>query len=270
MKTYIYPHNILNIICSDLDETFMPYSDSDKTNSGIPELEKFLLENIVDHSMIFGLITGSSLAATLRKINGYINYYPHFIASSLGTELHWCRNDQMYESTEWTDKILDSGYRKKSITQIIQELNAHNIFLTYESDDYQGKFKSTFYYYIQDSIKSDFNLIQTIAAKYNIKVLFNQCNPSAGDPENSFDIEFIPSCCGKGEIVDFIMHEYGLSPNDVYCFGDSFNDFSMFERTKNGYLVGNADPEAKFKHGKVLTRNYCYGITDKLNEVFNE
>jgi len=268
MKFYIYPQNISKVICSDLDETFMPYNENDKLNSGIPELEKFLLANIVDHSMIFGLITGSSLTATLRKINDYVNYYPHFIASSLGTELHWCRNNQLYESTEWTDKIVDSGYRKENINQIIQELNAHHISLIFESDDYQGKFKSTLYYYIRDSIKSDFDLIQTIASNYNIKVLFNRCNPSAGDPENCFDIEFIPSCYGKGEIVDFIMQKYDLSSNDVYCFGDSFNDFSMFERTKNSYLVGNADPEAKSKHGKILTREYCYGIMDKLQELF--
>ncbi|MCD8031556.1 MAG: HAD-IIB family hydrolase [Bacteroides sp.] len=262
MKSYIFPPNISKVICSDLDETFMPFSEIEKANSGINELEKFLSENIVDQSMIFGLITGSNLTATLRKINGYANYYPHFIASSLGTEFHWVRNNEIIESEKWVQLIEDSGFKKENISTVLHILSNQGIELISEPEDYQGKYKATLYYHIQNNMEHDFNFIRQTALDFHMKVLFNKCNPATGDPENSYDIEFLPLCCGKGEVIDFLKKELNLSSDSFYCFGDSFNDFSMFAQTKHAYLVANADPEAIKNHPHVLEKNIV-GVSKK-------
>ncbi|MCD7936266.1 MAG: HAD hydrolase family protein, partial [Tannerellaceae bacterium] len=123
------------------------------------------------------------------------------------------------------------------------------------------------YYPIQNSIEHDFNLIRHTAANFNMKVLFNKCNPAAGDPEDCYDVELLPICCGKGEVIDFLKEELKLSSGNFYCFGDSFNDFSMFTKTKNAWLVANADPEAKKNHPHVLEKKYCIGIKEKMQEI---
>lgn len=267
MKSYPYPPSISTLVCSDLDETIIPFAEADKCKSGITALEKFLERNIMKHSILFGIITGSNLKSTLRKIDGHAACYPHFIVSSMGTELHWFRDGQVYESAEWERRVRDSGYRKEYTGAVLDILRGHGINLTPQPDDYQGKFKSSFYYKISDTYETDLERIRAVASDYNMSTLSSRCNPNAGDPENHYDIEFIPVCCGKGEAVDFLKEKYGLAPDNIYCFGDSFNDFPMFARTANSFLVGNADEEAKKSHPNVLGEEYCLGIKNKLEEL---
>lgn len=270
MTSHNFPSRIVNVICSDLDETFLPFNDENKKHSGIPELEQYLRENIEKYSVIFGWITGSNLESALRKTKGYISHYPHFIASSLGTEFHWIKHNKIEESENWSQLISTSGYKKENIDHILRVLNEEKIILTYEPEDYQGKYKATLYYYIHGEVEHNFKIIQEVASEFKVKVLFNKCNPAAGDPENCYDVEFIPQCCGKGEVIDFLIDELNLSPDNIYCFGDSFNDFSMFSRTKKSFLVGNADFKAKEKYPNILNRNYCFGIKDKLEELIDK
>lgn len=268
LPTYHFPDTISRVICSDMDETFIPFSEANRRKSGISVLEAYLLQNISRHSMIFGLITGSNLDSALRKIKECRTRVPHFIASSLGTELHWFKHGNMYESEEWISRVSSSGYQKENIHVVIEKLSAHGVNLIFQPDDYQGRFKSALYYPIRESIESDFFAIESMALQYCMKVLFSRSNPAAGDPENCYDVEFIPPCCGKGEVVDFLQNSLSILAKDTYCFGDSFNDFPMFSRTENAFLVSNADPGAKKKHPQVLTKAYCFGIKEKLEELF--
>lgn len=54
-----------------------------------------------------------------------------------------------------------------------------------------------------------------MAADFTMKVLFNKCIPAANDPENCYDVELFPTCCGKGEVIDFLKEELNLSSD--YC-----------------------------------------------------
>jgi kanosamine-6-phosphate phosphatase len=266
MQNYPYPNKIDTVICSDLDETFLPFSDSNKKNSGIPLLESFLLENIQNKNLIFGWITGSNLDSALSKTSDYISYLPHFIACSLGTEFYWVEDGLLNEPELWIKQIIESGYRKENVDLILEILRYNDIDLILQSDDYQSKYKSSFYYTIRESYRDDFSFIESVALNYNCKVLFSRANPAAGDPENSFDVEFIPKCCGKGEVVEFLKKILSLNSENFYAFGDSFNDFSMFSKVSNSFLVGNADPLAKVQFPNTLSENYCIGITKKLKE----
>lgn len=267
MNTYPFPARIDRVVCSDLDETFLPFSDIDKPKSGIPILEDFLFNNISSHNLIFGWITGSNLKSALNKTRQHINYLPHFIASSLGTEFYWIKNGEAVEPASWINLLSDSGYSKQNVTEILNALSLQGIDLIFQPEDYQGKYKSAFYYFIKNSQEEDFEQIKKIAFLNKCKVLFNRSNPAAGDPENSYDVEFIPTCCGKGEVVDFLKSELSLNRESFYAFGDSFNDFSMFSKVGHAFLVANADPMAKIDHPHVLSENYCLGIVNKLKQL---
>ncbi|NAW52113.1 HAD-IIB family hydrolase [Elizabethkingia argentiflava] len=267
MKEYHYPRQIKKVVCSDLDETFLPHNPAEYSSSGVADLESFLLRAIDEQSLIFGWITGSNLDAALRKTKDYISYLPHFIASSLGTEFYWVKNGKMVEPLEWKQKIENSGYSSREVSRALAIIKLSGIELLEEPQDYQGKYKSTFYYFIRAQMEEDFQIISQIAAVHHCKVLFNRCNPAAGDPENCYDVEFIPHCCGKGEVIDFLKENLSLSSEDFYAFGDSCNDFSMFSRAGHAFLVGNAETSAKEDYPAVLNENYCVGIRNKLIEL---
>ncbi|WP_244298029.1 HAD family hydrolase [Actinobacillus vicugnae] len=116
-------------------------------------------------------------------------------------------------------------------------------------------------------MESDFNLIKALADKYHIRVMFTKCNPAAGDPENCYDIEFIPTCCGKDQAVLFLLEELNISQNNVLAFGDSANDVTMFSKAGKGYLVSNADKTAIKTYGSSLNLPYCHGILNILKEI---
>lgn len=270
VPSFDYPTNIDIVVCCDLDETYLPFDDLDKQYSGIDVLEKFINMNGDDLALIIGWVTGSNLESSLRKTETYISKLPHFIASSLGTELHWIEGHQVVEDVEWIERINKSGYKKKNLDKIVEKFEREGIHLTIQSSDYQGKYKGAYYYEIRDSISSDFKIMEDIAWEYSTKILFNKCNPAAGDPVNSYDIEFIPACCGKDQVLLFLQNKFILDRSHFWAFGDSCNDLTMFREAENSFLVANAASEAKAKHCFILSEKYCHGIVAKLKELVSE
>ncbi len=92
------PKTIKLVVCCDLDETYIPHSDSDKKTAGINELEEFIEKVGVTKGMLIGWTTGTNLNSAIRKANGYITRSPHFICCSLGTEFYWISNGRLVES----------------------------------------------------------------------------------------------------------------------------------------------------------------------------
>ena len=87
-----FPTVIRTVVCSDLDETYIP-SDSDKKKlSGIVQLESYITSHAEKKGILAGWITGTNLDSAWRKSRGYISRSPHFICCSLGTEFYWVKN----------------------------------------------------------------------------------------------------------------------------------------------------------------------------------
>ncbi|RDH41489.1 HAD-IIB family hydrolase [Zooshikella ganghwensis] len=267
IEPFNYPSSVKRLVFCDFDETYLPFSNENKNKSGVSDLENLIQLNHDILSLLIGWVTGSNLESVLRKSDGYISYLPHFIASSLGTEFHWIKNGQVQESEEWANRIVQSGFSKKNIDKILVTLSSSGINLIKQNSDYQGKYKESYYYSISETENDDIKIIKEISNRYNVKASFTRCNPAAGDPENSYDVDFIPTCCGKDEVVLFLCEYFSIDKSNTWSFGDSFNDFPMFKQTDKAFLVGNADPDAKAKHKHILQSNYCFGIKEKLSEL---
>lgn len=265
--SFDYPSKVKIVVCCDLDETYLPYHNDNKFQSGISELEEFIIKHGERLSLLIGWVTGSNLDAVLRKVDGHISKFPHFVSSSLGTKLHWIYENKMVESFLWKERVLKSGYNKNKIYEIVEILQNAGIEIIPESNDYQDEYKQAFYYQINPFIERDFEIITETAEKFNTKVLFNKCNAAAGDPINCYDVEFIPKCCGKGEVLLFLKDYFELNKEDFWAFGDSCNDFSMFENAGHAFLVGNADLQAKKYYDHILPENYCYAIKNTLSQL---
>ncbi|WP_350306495.1 HAD-IIB family hydrolase [Photorhabdus viridis] len=261
------PPSIKAVVCCDLDETYIPFSDENKSLGGVAQLEDFLAAEGEKKGILLGWITGTNLSSALRKANGYISRSPNFLCCSLGTEFYWIKEGKLVASASWAERIRRSGYCRDNVDEIVKAIREHGISLEKQPDDYQGQYKISFYYQIRAEMQRDFDWIDALTSKYQIRVLFTKCNPAAGDPADCYDVEFIPRCCGKDEAVSFLMEETCLPKEKVFAFGDSANDFPMFARAGQGYLVANADRDAIKKHGNSLDKPYCHGILSIIERI---
>lgn len=61
------------------------------------------------------------------------------------------------------------------------------------------------------------------------------------DRGNGF-YECVPKGCSKGSAVDYVREHYHIAPEDVYVFGDSVNDLTMFQSSAgNRIAMGDHD-----------------------------
>ncbi|MEW9702898.1 HAD family hydrolase [Paenibacillus sp. SI8] len=60
-------------------------------------------------------------------------------------------------------------------------------------------------------------------------------------------LDIMPQHVSKGSSLLVLLDQLGLQPDEVACFGDSFNDVSMFGITPHSFAMNGAHPEVKQK-----------------------
>lgn len=267
-QEFAWPDQVKMVVCCDLDETYIPFADEYRPLGGVQELEHFLIHHGAERGIVIGWVTGTNLQSALRKAQGYVSRSPHFICCSLGSEFYWVRNGVLVPSQSWHDRIARSGFSTRKVAELLRFIREQGIVLKRQPQDYQGPFKFSFYYQMNENMESELQWMGKAARHWRVRGQFTQCNPAAGDPADCYDVDFIAQCCGKDEALSFLMERLGVSQEKIWAFGDSCNDFAMFERAGKSYLVGNADPVAKQQKGDHLALPYCHGILSVLeNEM---
>ncbi|MGM0851016.1 MAG: HAD-IIB family hydrolase [Bacillota bacterium] len=259
------------IVFSDFDETYFPHQLTPERKSQIQALEETIVEKSKVSGLLFGLVTGSSIEAVLEKMQrGGFRYLPHFIASDLGTEIRYFNKlKQGKIDQEWLKRFDNGNYFPDKIKEIIDLLSSKNIDLDSQSQMGVSKYKSNYYYFCKHAEKdqSNLNYIRRVASDFKIGININKCNPLAGDPENAYDIDFIPLGTGKDEIVKYILTKFGVDRQNGIAFGDSGNDLKMLQAVKFGYLLENATSEAKNGHERLTIGSYSNGILNTIKEL---
>lgn len=260
------------MIFCDFDGTYLFNSQSDEDEDNLRELESYISEICQKHKVMIGWVTGSSKDFLLSKIKkSKIKLIPHFIASSLGTEVVMF-NQKTGHSGATNDiwqKRVDSDFFQNAIKDIQKEIESLGIKLVPQHLNY-SKNKLSFYYYAISESKDNENIseIKRVALKRGISVNINFCSPNVGDPENCYDVDFIPSCCGKVNVIDFLKNQYGTENTKTFAFGDGENDIEMLNYADFGYLVNNATKQAKEKFKNVVKYNSTKGILYALRSFF--
>lgn len=259
------------IVFSDFDETYFPHQLTAERKSQIQALEQTIVEKSRVSGLIFGLVTGSNIEAVLEKMKkGGFQYLPHFIASDLGIEIHYFNRLKQGEiDKEWLSRFDNGNYHSDKIKEIVDLLASKNIALDSQSQMGASKYKSNYYYFCKNEKDDQLNLnhIRQVASDFKISININQCNPLAGDPENAYDIDFIPLGTGKDEIVRYILAKFKIDRQNAIAFGDSGNDLKMLQAVKFGYLLENATSEAKNGHGRLTIGSYSEGILNTIKEL---
>jgi kanosamine-6-phosphate phosphatase len=258
------------IVFCDFDETYFPHHHDEELTRNIHHLEEFIRKHSKESGLRLGLVTGSSPDSVFHKMKkAGMRYLPHFIASDLGTEITYFHEDGTVQTDEeWLAQINTEHFNENNIHAIRSLLEKQSgIVLEPQTQMGISKYKYNFYYYSQGDDQEALETIRQTAALHDIGLNINRCNPLAGDPEDAYDIDFIPLGTGKGEIVRYILQKFGLSSEQAAAFGDSGNDVNMLKSVKFGYLLANATEEAKSQHSSIASEPYSQGILTTLQHI---
>jgi kanosamine-6-phosphate phosphatase len=262
-----FPRRVSYVVCCDLDETYIPYSTAHKPLGGITALEQFLREEGENKGVVIGWVTGTDLQSAFRKARGYIRHSPHFVCCSLGTEFYWIKQQRLESSAAWQARLAVTGFDRDAPDLIVAKAQQRGMLMRRQSADYQGAYRVSYYYQEGTRHGDDFAWLEDMAARYRMRCLLAPCNPAAGDPAGWHDVDFVPRCCGKDAAVDFLRQILDVPREKVIAFGDSCNDLPMFAKAGHGFLVGNADPQAKRRWAHCLEQPYCHGIVSVLRQL---
>lgn len=58
-------------------------------------------------------------------------------------------------------------------------------------------------------------------------------------------LDVMPKNISKGNAIKILIKKLGLSPNEIACIGDSYNDIPMFQLTENSFAMASAHPDVK-------------------------
>lgn len=278
MKSYEHKTKLLPpvtkpkyVVFTDFDETYLAYENQECHKNARKELEEYLLNNTQEKQIIFGWVTGSSITSVFSKMSRYeLRLLPHFIASSLGTELmyfdekHYGKKDETWES-----HLKKTGFLDNLVNNLVSFLKINGINLIPQLQIADSPFLKNYYYYQQNQ-QIDIQAIlkiKDLAKNAGIKVNISQCNPLVGDPQNCYDVDFIPPETGKKHIVKFILRQTNVEYQNSIAFGESGNDIEMLKAVGHGYLVGNATSEAKKLYSQIEDNDYTEGILSVLKRL---
>ena len=79
---------------------------------------------------------------------------------------------------------------------------------------------------------------------------------------NQCFIDIVPKCCSKGNAIMRILEDENKGTDSLYTVGDSLNDVSMFNITKNSYTF-NAAEEIVKPHADNLV-DYVYEVVEDM------
>ncbi|MEY9093678.1 HAD-IIB family hydrolase [Paenibacillus sp. RC84] len=266
-----HPLKPKHLVFCDFDETYFPHVLLDQHRRELEELEAFIERKSREGELMIGWVSGSKLEDILRKMSGgKFRIFPHFIASDLGTELTYVTQEHYGARDEqWDLRLESSGFSEEAVKTLVRELSReYDVDLTPQTQLGSSRFKWNFYYRQRDPLTDLHTIkhIRDLAGRYRVDVNINRCNPLAGDPEDCYDVDFIPLGTGKAEIVRFMLERYGVQPEHAFAFGDSGNDLLMLQAVRHGYLVHNATEEAKGLHPLVSEGAYVKGILHVLKD----
>ncbi|UOY93846.1 Cof-type HAD-IIB family hydrolase [Ectobacillus sp. JY-23] len=66
-------------------------------------------------------------------------------------------------------------------------------------------------------------------------------------------LDIVPVNVDKGSSISLLLAQHGLTPHEMACVGDSYNDISMFKLTPHSFAMQIADAEVKQHAQHIVT-----------------
>ncbi|MGW1965606.1 HAD-IIB family hydrolase [Streptomyces sp. NPDC001935] len=261
------PATVRTVAFCDFDETYLAHADTPAQQHSRRTLEDYLVRAGERHGLLFGWVTGSSLTSVLHKAAGHgLRFLPHFMACSLGTELYVAGDTGPVPEPDWHQRLPAAEHVRGLAEEAVRQLRALDVPLIPQTCRAPDSRVVSYYYAAQDPERDArrLALIGHIADRTLLEVNLSRCNPAAGDPEDCYDVDFLPRGCGKRKIVEHICRLHAVNTAQAFAFGDSGNDLEMLKAVGRGLLVGNCTDEARSRHPHVSAGRHTDAILSEL------
>lgn len=230
------------LLATDLDGTLLKDNKVTKENS--ESVDKLLKsENLLVIST-GRPYNGITMLKEENNINA--NYYillnGALILDSLGNKIY--------------QKIIKKDIIKDILNYLIEEnlyTSIESGFLTYMLTDrvdvpYPNKKRVNSIDEIDEGL-SLISLYNQLKDREEIENIKNRINKKYGNYviayRNDIYIDVVPIGCSKGNALKELIKQEGISEENAYAIGDSWNDISMFEVVKNSFTFHHVEHELK-------------------------
>lgn len=265
---------IRKLLLFDFDETYYKHQPTSSDIEDMKELEQ-LLTQLSKEKVIVAILTGSSLASVLSKMaQTGMTFKPHYIATDLSSKLYtW--NGKGYEINEtYQNHVLSSTFELSEIQQLISTISQKY----HVSFQPQKKFQPhdthyNYYFYSQGNEAEDVRILEDLirlAQSKRYVVRYNRCNPRAGDPEDAYDVDFLPQYAGKKYAAQFLMSLYDIHVAQVLGFGDSGNDREFLRFLHNRFVMCNSTDPSMISEFEVTKHAYYKGLIYHIKDFINQ
>jgi kanosamine-6-phosphate phosphatase len=259
------------LVCIDLDETMVDNANH-ANNIWISKLEELLDFLVSEKKVVYCMLTGCNYETMLSKFNLYdLKLFPHFVAPGFGTELLYVDEStcNIVNDYEWTSYSKQELYTKDNIRNILNFLHESDIDLVDEGRGFNPH-KDSFYYYVinHENDWEKIKIIQHVAEHFNIRSVISKCNPNIGDPENAYDIDFIPMHAGKENVAKYLVKKLRIDHKRTVAFGDSQNDLHLLKYVANGFAVSNCTEGLKAYSLPMCKYDHAHGVYEQLKQLF--
>lgn len=259
----------MKILASDLDGTLIR---EQKISQKDLDALKRLKEN--GHKVIVS--TGRTLSGVQSVFTDFPFEYDYLVLCNGGLVLNK-NNEIIHEkSIDYTikDSIIDDFYNDGTLLMYYD--NGEDTFLINNSSVDTSNLKEDFLETFSNKIevqdarnaKGTYKMMSVFDASGSIEKCENvksKILDKYGDHveayRNQCFIDIVPKGCSKGNGLMMILEGEKVSTEDIYTVGDSFNDVSMFNITKNSYTFNEAED---------LIKPYANNIIDYVHEIVEE
>ncbi|GIJ78826.1 kanosamine-6-phosphate phosphatase [Micromonospora phaseoli] len=265
----VRPDTVRRVAFCDFDETYLAHQPTAAQRRSLRELEAYLVRS-AGQGLLFGWVTGSSLVSVTAKARRHeLAVMPHFVAAALGTELVFFADGVPVPDPVWQQRIAASGFSADRVDLAVEALAARGIRLTPQPTSVEKEYVASYYHQARGTSADRAALvgIRSEARRHGLGVNISRCNPLAGDPEDAYDVDLLPDCCGKRNVVRHVCQRFGVPTSVAYAFGDSGNDLEMLAAVGHGLLVANATAEARSRHERVSPHPYAEAVLHALQQA---
>lgn len=264
-----------HLLLFDFDETYYKHHTTSEDIDDLKQMEDTLSNIEMSNNATTAILTGSSITSVLNKMNSInMEYKPKHVFSDLSSKMFTFQRGEYVESEKYKEMVLATPFKKEDILEIVS-----TIATKYQCDvKPQREFAHDatlydFYYFSQGDNAIDLKILNDMtkyAKSKNYTMKFNKCNPLAGDPEDAYDVNFIPNNAGKLFATKFLMEVYDIPLENIIGFGDSGNDYEFLAFLKHSFVMRNSTDEMMRNEFTMSKYPYYKGIHYHISKYWAE
>ena len=177
----------------------------------------------------FGIATGRSLHSAIDIIRQWDIPTPHFLITSVGSEIYWI-HDSAFREMEREDGWPPLGrgtWDPNGIERTLKVLD----WLEPQPKQEQRGFKRSYYLYEIERCGDVRKALEKAGLEFELIYSHGRF------------LDLLPGGVSKGHAIHHVANQLGVSPSDIWAAGDSGNDIHMLEMVGRPIIVGNHSSE---------------------------